>query len=55
MFGATATTEAVESVELTELAGSLLSLVLWFIFGAGFVIRPSRISMSASPCMPSPA
>ena len=26
------------SVELTELTGSLLSLVLWFIFGAGFVI-----------------
>ncbi len=25
-------------MELTELAGSLLSLVLWFIFGAGFVI-----------------
>jgi NhaP-type Na+/H+ or K+/H+ antiporter len=38
VFGATATTDAVESVELTELAGSLLSLVLWFIFGAGFVI-----------------
>ena len=38
VFGATATTEAVESVEVTELAGNLLSLVLWFIFGAGFVI-----------------
>ncbi len=38
VFGATATTDAVESVELTELAGNLLSLVLWFIFGAGFVI-----------------
>ncbi len=38
VFGATATTDAVESVELTELAGSLLSLVLWFIFGAGFVL-----------------
>jgi NhaP-type Na+/H+ or K+/H+ antiporter len=38
VFGATATTEAVESVELTELAGNLLSLVVWFIFGAGFVI-----------------
>ena len=30
--------DAAESVELTELAGSLLSLVLWFIFGAGFVL-----------------
>jgi sodium/hydrogen antiporter len=38
VFGATAATEAVESVELTELAGNLLSLVLWFIFGAAFVI-----------------
>jgi sodium/hydrogen antiporter len=38
VFGATAATDAVESVELTELAGNLLSLVLWFIFGAGFVI-----------------
>ena len=38
VFGATATRDAVESVELTELAGNLLSLVLWFIFGAGFVI-----------------
>ncbi len=38
VFGATATTDAVESVELTELSGNLLSLVLWFIFGAGFVI-----------------
>jgi sodium/hydrogen antiporter len=38
VFGATAPTDAVESVELTELAGNLLSLVLWFIFGAGFVI-----------------
>ena len=38
VFGASARTDAAESVELTELAGSLLSLVLWFIFGAGFVI-----------------
>jgi NhaP-type Na+/H+ or K+/H+ antiporter len=38
VFGATATTDAVESVELTELVGNLLSLALWFIFGAGFVI-----------------
>jgi NhaP-type Na+/H+ or K+/H+ antiporter len=38
VFGATATTDAVESVELTELAGDLLSLALWFIFGASFVI-----------------
>ena len=38
VFGATAPKDAVESVELTELAGNLLSLALWFIFGAGFVI-----------------
>ena len=38
VFGATATTDAVESVELTELTGNLLSLAVWFIFGAGFVI-----------------
>ena len=31
-------TDAAESVELTEVAGGLLSLVLWFIFGAGFVL-----------------
>ena len=37
-FGASAKADAKESVELTELAGSLLSLVLWFIFGAGFVL-----------------
>ena len=29
--------DAAESVELAELGGSLLSLVLWFVFGAGFV------------------
>jgi sodium/hydrogen antiporter len=38
IFGATAGRDNVESVELAELGGSLLSLVLWFIFGAGFVI-----------------
>jgi NhaP-type Na+/H+ or K+/H+ antiporter len=38
VFGTVARTDAAESVELTELAGSLLSLVLWFIFGAGFVL-----------------
>jgi NhaP-type Na+/H+ or K+/H+ antiporter len=38
VFGATARTDAAESVELAELAGTLLSLVLWFIFGAGFVL-----------------
>ncbi len=37
-FGAAAPTDAEESTELTELLGSLLSLVLWFIFGAGFVL-----------------
>jgi NhaP-type Na+/H+ or K+/H+ antiporter len=38
IFGAIAGSEAVESIELAELGGSLLSLVLWFVFGAGFVI-----------------
>jgi NhaP-type Na+/H+ or K+/H+ antiporter len=38
IFGAIARNDAVESVELAELGGSLLSLVLWFIFGAAFVI-----------------
>ncbi len=37
-FGAGARRETGKSVELTELAGSLLSLVMWFIFGAGFVL-----------------
>ena len=37
-FGAAAPTDAKESTELTEMLGSLLSLVLWFIFGAGFVL-----------------
>ncbi len=36
--GATARADAAGSVELTELADSLLSLIIWFIFGAGFVI-----------------
>jgi len=38
VFGGAARADAVEAIELTELGGSLLSLVLWFIFGAGFVI-----------------
>ena len=38
VFGAAARDEAAESVELTELAGSLLALVLWFVVGAGFVL-----------------
>ena len=38
VFGWSARADAVESVELTELGGNLLSLALWFIFGAGFVI-----------------
>ena len=38
VFGTVAKADAAESVELTELAGSLLSLVLWFVFGAGFVV-----------------
>ena len=38
VFGTVAKADAAESVELTELAGSLLSLVLWFVFGAGFVL-----------------
>jgi NhaP-type Na+/H+ or K+/H+ antiporter len=38
VFGATAGADAVESVELTELGGDLLALVLWFVFGAGFIL-----------------
>jgi NhaP-type Na+/H+ or K+/H+ antiporter len=38
VFGSVARADAVESVELIELAGSLLSLVLWFVFGAAFVV-----------------
>jgi NhaP-type Na+/H+ or K+/H+ antiporter len=37
-FGAVSGRSTPESVELTELGGELLSLVLWFIFGAGFVL-----------------
>lgn len=37
-FGAAAREETEESVELTELAGGMLALVLWFVFGAGFVL-----------------
>jgi sodium/hydrogen antiporter len=38
VFGAATRADAEESVELTELGGSMLSLVLWFVFGAAFVI-----------------
>jgi sodium/hydrogen antiporter len=38
VFGAMVGRDNGESVELAELGGSLLSLVLWFIFGAGFVL-----------------
>jgi NhaP-type Na+/H+ or K+/H+ antiporter len=38
VFGASAKADAKESIELTELTGSYLSLVLWFVFGAGFVL-----------------
>jgi len=38
VFGASARLDAEESVELTELTGGLLSLVLWFVFGAGFLL-----------------
>lgn len=38
VFGASARTDAESSIELTEAAGGLLSLVVWFIFGAGFVL-----------------
>jgi NhaP-type Na+/H+ or K+/H+ antiporter len=37
-FGASARADAARSVEFTERAGSLLSLVLWFVFGAGFIL-----------------
>jgi NhaP-type Na+/H+ or K+/H+ antiporter len=37
-FGAVSGRTALSSVEVTELDGELLSLVLWFIFGAGFVL-----------------
>jgi sodium/hydrogen antiporter len=38
IFGAMTRNQAVEAVESIELGGGLLSLVLWFIFGAGFLI-----------------
>jgi sodium/hydrogen antiporter len=37
-FGASAGRLTAPSVELTELAGGLLSLAVWFVFGAGFVL-----------------
>jgi NhaP-type Na+/H+ or K+/H+ antiporter len=37
-FGAVSGRATTKSVEMTELGGDLLSLVLWFVFGAGFVI-----------------
>ena len=36
-FGATASTDAAPSIELTELLAKLFSFALWFIFGASFV------------------
>lgn len=38
VFGAAAPTDAEASTEFPELLGRVLSLVLWFIFGAGFVL-----------------
>jgi NhaP-type Na+/H+ or K+/H+ antiporter len=38
IFGAVVGSDNAESVELAELGGSLLSLVMWFVFGAGFVM-----------------
>jgi NhaP-type Na+/H+ or K+/H+ antiporter len=37
-FGAAAKAEREVSVEFTELVGGVLSLALWFVFGAGFVL-----------------
>ena len=37
VFGAAARADAEKSIELTEQGASLLSLVLWFVFGAAFV------------------
>jgi sodium/hydrogen antiporter len=37
-FGAAAREDASVAVEFTELTGTLLSLVLWFVFGAAFVL-----------------
>ena len=42
VFGAAAPDDASESAELTEHLGSLLSLALWFIFGAGLVLPVFR-------------
>jgi len=38
IFGAIVKADTEAAVELAELGGSLLSLVLWFVFGAGFLI-----------------
>jgi sodium/hydrogen antiporter len=38
VFGASATADAARSTELAEQVGALLSLVLWFVFGAAFVL-----------------
>ncbi len=38
VFGASAREQTAASIELAEVGGSLLSLVLWFIFGAGFLV-----------------
>ena len=38
VFGASATTDTAASTELTALLGSLSALVLWFVFGAAFVL-----------------
>jgi NhaP-type Na+/H+ or K+/H+ antiporter len=38
VFGAAAPADAGPSTELTEMFGSLLSLALWFVFGAGFAL-----------------
>ena len=38
LFGAAAPTDAKTSTELTEMLGSLSSLALWFVFGAGFLL-----------------
>ncbi len=37
-FGATASTDAAPSIELTELLAKLFSFALWFVFGASFVL-----------------
>jgi NhaP-type Na+/H+ or K+/H+ antiporter len=38
IFGAIVGADTEAAVELADLGGSLLSLVLWFVFGAGFLI-----------------